>query len=150
MAYMVDVTQKPVVYREATASGEILLRPETVSRVREGKVEKGNVEAVASVAAIMASKDSSRIIPLAHPIPITGVDVKFSYDVDRIRVSVRVKTKAETGVEMDALAGVMAALLAIWDMVKQYEKDERGQYPNTRITNVVVESKVKGEPLESP
>ncbi|MFP3171992.1 MAG: cyclic pyranopterin monophosphate synthase MoaC [Acidilobus sp.] len=146
MAHMVDVTQKPVIYREAAASGEIVLRPETVRRIREGRVEKGNVEAVASVAAIMAAKDSSKIIPLAHPIPITGVDVSFDYTESSVRVRVTVRTKAETGVEMDALAGVMAGLLAIWDMVKAYEKDERGQYPVTSIRNVVVESKLKGQP----
>ncbi|MCE4608764.1 MAG: cyclic pyranopterin monophosphate synthase MoaC, partial [Desulfurococcales archaeon] len=66
------------------------------------------------------------------------------YNDDSIVVRVRVKTKAETGVEMEALAGVSAALLAIWDMVKKYEKDEAGQYPVTRITNIRVVSKIKG------
>ena len=152
LAHMVDVTGKPQVYREATASGEIVLRPETVQRIRERRVEKGDVEAVASVAAVMAAKEASRIIPLAHPVPITGVDVKFDYDRDRVRVTVTVRTKAETGVEMDALTGLMAALLTVWDMVKQYEKDEGGQYPWTYITNVRVLRKVKGveEALAQP
>jgi GTP cyclohydrolase subunit MoaC len=145
LAHMVDVTEKPIVYREAVASGEIVLRPETVKRIRSRGVEKGDVEAVASVAAVMAAKEASRIIPLAHPIPITGVEVSFSYGEDRVRVQVRVRTKAETGVEMDALAGVTAALLTIWDMVKSYEKDERGQYPHTKIEKVVVESKFKAD-----
>ena len=142
---MVDVTEKPVVFREAVASGEIRLSPSTIELIRSGRVEKGNVEAVASVAAVMAAKEASRIIPLAHPIPITGVDVSFEYGADYVRVRVKVRTKAETGVEMDALAAVSAALLTIWDMVKSYEKDEAGQYPHTEIRRIVVESKVKAQ-----
>ncbi|MGC9072380.1 MAG: cyclic pyranopterin monophosphate synthase MoaC [Acidilobus sp.] len=140
---MVDVTMKPAAFREAVASGEIVLSPTTVELIRSRKVEKGDVEAVASVAAVMAAKEAPRMIPLAHPIPITGVNVSFEYGGDYVRVRVMVRTKAETGVEMDALAGVAAALLTIWDMVKSYEKDERGQYPHTRIRDIVVESKVK-------
>ncbi len=143
---MVDITGKPEVFREATASGEIVLSPKTVEIIRSKRVEKGDVEAVASVAAIIAAKETSRLIPLAHPIPITGVDVSYEYGPDFVRVRVRVRTKAETGVEMDALAAVSAALLTIWDMVKAYEKDERGQYPHTEIRRIVVESKVKGAP----
>ncbi len=142
---MIDVTDKPAVFREAVASGEIGLSPSTIGLIRLGKVEKGDVEAVASVAAVMAAKEASRIIPLAHPLPITGVNVSFEYGPDYVRVRVRVRTKAETGVEMDALAAVAAALLTIWDMVKTYEKDEAGQYPHTEIRRVVVESKVKAQ-----
>ncbi|MEB2792956.1 MAG: cyclic pyranopterin monophosphate synthase MoaC [Caldisphaeraceae archaeon] len=144
MVHMIDVTEKPVVYREATASGEIKLKKETIKRIVDHEVEKGDVASVASVAAIMMAKDASKIIPLAHPLPITGVNVDISYNEESVKVLVRVKTKAETGVEMDALAGVMAALLSIWDMVKAYEKDENGQYPETKIFNVKVESKIKG------
>ncbi len=140
---MVDITGKDVVYREATASGRIILRRETVRRIREGLVEKGNVESVASIATILAVKNTPYILPLCHPIPITGVNVTFSYGDDYVEVRVTVKAKAETGVEMEALTGVSVALLTIWDMVKKYEKDEEGQYPHTRIVDVKVESKVK-------
>ena len=141
---MIDITEKKPVYREAIAEGRIILKPSTVKLVMEGKIEKGDVESVASVAAILAVKKTPELIPLCHPIPIHGVRVEFSYNDDSIVVRVRVKTKAETGVEMEALAGVSAALLAIWDMVKKYEKDEAGQYPVTRITDIRVVSKIKG------
>ncbi|MEM1927280.1 MAG: cyclic pyranopterin monophosphate synthase MoaC [Acidilobaceae archaeon] len=142
-ASMVDVTEKPVSLREAVARGRVLLKPETVKLIRERRVEKGDVESVASVAAILAVKRTPEIIPLCHPIPITHVSVDFSYGEDYVEVAVRVRAKAETGVEMEALAGVTAALLAVWDMVKKYEKDEAGQYPTTRIEGVRVESKTK-------
>jgi cyclic pyranopterin phosphate synthase len=140
---MVDITRKDVVYREATASGRIILKEETVKRIREGLVEKGDVESVASIAAILAVKNTPSILPLCHPIPITGVNVNFSYGSDYVEVRVTVKAKAETGVEMEALTGAAVALLTIWDMVKKYEKDEEGQYPYTRIVDLKVESKVK-------
>lgn len=140
---MVDISEKPVSLREAVARGRIVLKPETVKLIREKKVEKGDVESVASVAAILAVKRTPELIPLCHPIPISHVDVDFSYGEDYVEVAVAVKSKAETGVEMEALAGVVAALLAVWDMVKKYEKDERGQYPTTRIEWVRVESKIK-------
>ncbi|MCX8195535.1 MAG: cyclic pyranopterin monophosphate synthase MoaC [Acidilobaceae archaeon] len=145
-ANMVDVSLKPAVHREAAASGKILLKPETVRRIKEGKVEKGNVEAVASTAAILAVKGTPQILPLCHPIPISSVKVSFEYGEDYVKVRVEVKSKAETGVEMEALTGASVALLTIWDMVKAYEKDEEGQYPSTRICDVVVERKVKTGP----
>ncbi len=141
---MVDVSGKEPVYREAVARGRIRLRRETIERIRRGEVEKGDVEAVARVAAIMAVKKTPEIVPLCHPIPITGVDVDISYGEDVVEVEVRVRTTYRTGVEMEALTGVAAALLAIWDMVKKYEKDEEGQYPYTRIEEIVVARKVKG------
>jgi cyclic pyranopterin phosphate synthase len=112
----------------------------------EGTVEKGDVLATMKVAAILAVKNTPTIIPHAHPIPIewVGVDHEFIGD-DTISVKVSVKTTWKTGVEMDALTGVAAALLTIWDMVKKYEKDERGNYPETFIEKVVVEEKVKLE-----
>jgi len=145
MVRMVEVGGKRDVCRRARATGRIRLRPETVKLVREGKVEKGDVESVASVAAIMAVKNTPNILPLCHPIPITGVNVSFDYNEDSIRVTVEVSTTYKTGVEMDALTGVMAALLTIWDMVKKYEKDESGQYPYTRIEDVRVVEKIKEE-----
>ncbi len=140
---MVDITTKEIVRREAVAEGFIKLRNETIRRVREGRIEKGDVFSVATIAAIMAVKNTPNIVPLTHNIPITSVKVDYEVMDEGIKVIVAVKTDAKTGVEMEALTGVMAALLAIWDMVKKYEKDERGQYPWTRITDVRVVSKVK-------
>ncbi len=140
---MIDISEKEPVYREAVARGKIRLRRETIERIRKGEVEKGDVESVARVAAIMAVKKTPEIVPLCHPIPITGVDVDINYGDESVEVEVRVKTTYKTGVEMEALTGVAAALLAIWDMVKKYEKDDEGQYPYTRIEEIVVVRKVK-------
>jgi cyclic pyranopterin phosphate synthase len=144
MAKMVDVTGKDEVYREATATGFIKLKPETVKRIREGGVEKGDVLTVSTIAAINAVKSVPHLLPLTHNIPITSVDVEFTLVEDGVRVHVKVKTTAKTGVEMEALMGVLVALLNIWDMVKKYEKDERGQYPHTVISDVRVVEKIKG------
>jgi len=142
---MVDVTSKKEVYREAVASGKIVLRKETLEKIAKGEIEKGNVFNVATVAAILAAKKTWELIPLCHPIPITNVKVDFAVDGNSIVVEVVVKTTAKTGVEMEALTGVTIALLTIWDMVKKYEKDEKGQYPFTKIIDVKVESKIKRE-----
>ncbi len=142
---MVDITSKKEVYREATASGKIILREETIERIKEDKVEKGNVFNVATVAAILAVKRTWNLIPLCHPIPITSVKVDFNVSSNSIEVIVNVKTTAKTGVEMEALVGVSTALLTIWDMVKKYEKNEKGQYPYTKIVDIKVESKIKRE-----
>ena len=143
---MVDITSKPEVYREAVASGVIRLKPSTIEKIVKGEIEKGDVFTTARVAGILAVKNTPQIIPHCHPIPYTGIKVSFTVlGSDRIKVTVKVKTTWKTGVEMDALTGVMAALLTIWDMVKKYEKDERGNYPETFIERVVVEEKVKLE-----
>ena len=140
---MVDITFKEAVYREAIAEGVIKLRDETIRLIKQGKVEKGDVFSVATIAAIMAVKNTPNIIPLTHNIPITSVNVDFNIQGNEVKAIVKVRTNAKTGVEMEALVGVMAALLTIWDMVKKYEKDEYGQYPTTLISNVRVVSKVK-------
>jgi len=141
---MVDVTGKDVVFREAVAEGRIKLRRETLRLVRSGGVEKGDVFSIAKIAAIMAVKKTSEIIPLTHPIPITHVDVDVEAGEDNIYVRVTVRTNAQTGVEMEALTGVAASLLTVWDLVKKYEKDDMGQYPTTEISSIKVISKVKG------
>jgi len=140
---MVDITEKPEVYREATASGFIQLKKETVKAILEGKVPKGDVLNVARVAAILAVKKTWEILPLCHPIPITGVEVDFDLTEDGVEATVTVKTTSKTGVEMEALTGVTVALLTVWDMVKSLEKDGRGQYPYTLIREVRVLEKVK-------
>lgn len=143
-ARMVDVTGKADVAREAAASGRIYLREETLRAIREGTAVKGNVLATARVAATVAVKDTSRIIPMCHPIPIGGITVDFSDGEGYIEATVRVKTLGKTGVEMEALTGVSVALLTIWDMVKSAEKDAAGQYPLTRISDIRVIEKRKG------
>ncbi len=140
---MVDVTLKPVVYREAVAEGLIRLRPETLRAIREGRVEKGDVLTTASIAGILAAKKTSELIPLCHPLPLTHVDVDCRVVEEGVYCRARVATTAKTGVEMEALTAVSIALLTIWDMVKKLEKDEAGQYPHTRIEYIRVVSKKK-------
>ncbi|MDD1678052.1 MAG: cyclic pyranopterin monophosphate synthase MoaC [Methanomicrobiales archaeon] len=141
---MVDVSEKKDVIREATARGKIRLRPETLQAIRQGTVVKGNVLATARVAATLAVKQTSLLIPLCHQIPLSAVDVDFSYGEGCIEAEVRVRSTGKTGVEMEALTGVSVALLTIWDMVKSAEKDEHGQYPCTCISDVQVVEKKKG------
>jgi cyclic pyranopterin phosphate synthase len=143
--HMVDVGEKEQVRREAIATGKIFLKAETLEAIRLGHVVKGNVLATATVAATLAIKDTSRIIPMCHAIPITGIDVDFKEGSAYIEAVVRVKSVGKTGVEMEALTGVAGALLTIWDMVKSSEKDEKGQYPVTRIEDIRVLEKLKGE-----
>ena len=141
---MVGVGHKPDVLRVAVAEGKILLKPETLKRIREGRVEKGNPLLSAQLAGILAAKRTPELIPLCHPIPITKVDIEPRLEKDGVVMMARVEAIAKTGVEMEALTAVSVALLTVWDMVKQYEKDEAGQYPHTRITGIRVVSKVKG------
>lgn len=143
---MVDITSKEIVYREAVAEGVIRLREETIKMVLEGRIEKGDVFTTSRIAAINAVKNTWNILPLCHNIPITHVQVDYKViDGERIKVIVKVKTAAKTGVEMEALTGAAVALLNIWDMVKKYEKDPQGQYPHTRIEYIRVVSKKKAE-----
>ena len=143
---MVDVTAKPEVYREAKAKGTIKLKPETIQLIREGKVEKGDPFQVAKVAGILAAKNTSSLIPLCHPLPLTSVEVDLKIvDDSAMDVEATVKTRAQTGVEMEALVAATVALLTVWDMTKAYEKDEFGNYPTTVIGDIRVVRKVKGE-----
>ncbi len=143
-AEMVDITAKGDVTREATAKGRIYLRKETLLAIQEGAVIKGNVLATARIAATLAVKDTPRIIPMCHQVPIGAIEVEFTEEESWIEATVRVKTVGKTGVEMEALTGVCVALLTIWDMVKSAEKDSGGQYPVTRIEGVCVTEKKKG------
>lgn len=142
---MVDITPKPEIFREAVASGSIKLKPVTIKRIMGGTVEKGDPLETAKVAGILAAKNTSHILPLCHPLPLTHIEVRTRIqNHDRINVQTVVRAEAKTGVEMEALSATAAALLTIWDMTKQYEKDAKGQYPTTRITNILVERKIKG------
>jgi len=144
-ARRVDISGKGDVSREALAAGRIFLQPETLAAIREGRVVKGNVLATARVAATLAVKETPRLIPMCHPIPVAGIDVEFSEREEYIEVLVRVKSIGKTGVEMEALTGVSVALLTIWDMVKSAEKDADGQYPVTRIEGIrVIEKRKSG------
>jgi len=122
---MVDVSGKAETLREAYARGEIVMQPETLARVKEGKMAKGDVLGVAQVAAIMAVKETGRLIPMAHPLQVSGVEVDFNLVEGReskIEIGVRVKLTGRTGVEMEALTGVSVAALTIYDMCKAIDK----------------------------
>ena len=143
---MVDVGGKPVVFREAVAEGFLRLRAGSVERIRKGAVEKGDVFGVARVAGVLAAKRTSELVPLCHPLRLTDVDVRLEVvDEERVRAEATVKAIERTGVEMEALVAVSVALLTVWDMVKQYEKDAAGQYPVTKIEGVRVLRKVKSK-----
>lgn len=121
-ARMVDVSAKPVSRREAMAGGFIALTVETLARIAADEVAKGNVLATARIAAIQAAKRTSDLIPLCHPLPLTGVEVSFDAEPAGIRIHCKVRTTAQTGVEMEALTGVSAAALTIYDMCKAIDK----------------------------
>jgi cyclic pyranopterin phosphate synthase len=141
---MVDVSEKPEIHREATATGRIKLQPKTIQLMKEGKIAKGDPCYTARIAGILAAKKTSELIPLCHPLPLTNVEVNVKLEASNsVTVTSRVKTKAQTGVEMEALTATAAALLTVWDMVKQYEKDSQGQYPSTTIEDIHVIEKIK-------
>ena len=140
---MVDISAKDVIVREASAVGEIKLKPSTIKRLRARKIEKGDAVAAAEIAAIMAAKNTPNMLPFCHSIPITTIRTSHRFDRDSVKVEAYVKGLAKTGVEMEALTAVSTYLLTIWDMVKQYEKDAKGQYPTTAIVNVRVTKKAK-------
>jgi len=122
---MVDVSEKSVTPREAIAAGEIELEPSTVKLVTQGTVAKGNVLETARIAGITAAKRTSDLIPLCHPVAITGVDIDFEVGGDRISVVAAVRVPDRTGVEMEALTAVSASLLTIYDMCKAVDKGMR-------------------------
>ena len=143
---MVDVGGKPDTARRAVARGKIRLRESTVEAVRANDVAKGDVLATARVGAVQAVKHTWETIPMCHQIPITNVDTEFDPREDGIELTVAVETTGKTGCEMEALEGVTTGLNVVWDMVKAVEKDEEGQYPATRISDVRVVEKEKRQP----
>ena len=138
-AAMVDVSEKPVVRREATARGFIRLRPETVAAISDSAVPKGDVLATARIAGIQAAKKTADLIPLCHQLPLTKVAVDFDLRTDGIEISASVKTDAKTGVEMESLTAVSIAALTIYDMCKAIDKV-------MRIESVELVEKRKAEP----
>ncbi len=142
---MVDISEKPSVRREATAEGVIHLKESTMRLIESGKIEKGDPLQIASVGAIQAVKSTPHSLMMCHPIPIESSSVEFSKGSDWIRAQVTVLAYSKTGVEMEALNAVSNALLNIWDVVKKYEKDSSGQYPETKIEDIHVVRKTKGK-----
>jgi cyclic pyranopterin phosphate synthase len=115
-----------------------------VSLIREEKIAKGDPLYTAKIAGVLAAKKTSELVPLCHPLPLTSVEVEAKIvEKTAVEVTATVKTKAQTGVEMEALAAASVGLLTIWDMVKQYEKNPVGQYPNTVIEKIHVLRKLK-------
>jgi len=123
-ARMVDVSAKDISVRIAVASGVIRMLPETLTRIQEGGFKKGDVLAVADVAAVMGAKKTPELIPMCHPLMLSGIDVSFSeLEIETgLKIQVSVKCNGKTGVEMEALTAVSAALLTIYDMCKSVDK----------------------------
>jgi len=141
--HMVEVGEKLPQKRNAIASGKIKLQKKTISMIENQEIKKGNVLTTAQIAAIQGVKNTSSMIPLCHPLNITGIEVNFEVEDDGIVCTVSVSSQGRTGVEMEAVTGVTIGLLTIWDMVKAVEKDEAGQYPDTAITDIYVLKKEK-------
>lgn len=126
-ARMVDISGKADTAREAVAAGAIRMRRQTLERVRAGQIAKGDVLAIAQVAAVMAAKQTPRLIPLCHPLLLTGVEAACTLealdgDAGRVSITVRVRTVGQTGAEMEALTAVSAAALTIYDMCKAIDR----------------------------
>jgi len=142
---MVDISDKDNVLRIATAEGRIKLRKGTIEKIINNTVEKGDIVSTSEIVGISGAKKTSELLPFCHPIPITKVSVMVTPDSDNNEIIVRATVKGiyKTGVEMEALTAVALALLNIWDMVKKYEKDDRGEYPFTEISKIRVIEKKK-------
>jgi cyclic pyranopterin phosphate synthase len=121
-ARMVDVGEKDVTRRSATASGRIRMLPETAALIREGRASKGDVLGVARVAGIMAAKKTHELIPMCHPLLLTKVEVNFELRDDGVEISALVENRGQTGVEMEALTAASVAALTIYDMVKAVDR----------------------------
>ena len=143
---MIDISDKPVVRREAEASGIIVLSPATIARIKARDIRKGDPLPVAEIAAMCAAKQTHLLIPHCHQISLDAVRVVFAIEEAHVEARCTVLARARTGVEMEALVGVTSALNTIWDMVKYLEKDETGGYPDTSIREIRVIRKQKGDP----
>ncbi|MCD6582305.1 MAG: cyclic pyranopterin monophosphate synthase MoaC [Desulfuromusa sp.] len=124
-AIMVDVSEKPLTVREAVARGEIQMQPETLLKILSQRIKKGDVFSVARLAGIMAAKQTSSLIPLCHPLPLSAVEIDFDSDPQRGRVTITATTKVtgQTGIEMEALTAVSVAALTIYDMCKAIDRE---------------------------
>ena len=122
-ARMVDVTEKEQTCRIAIAAGKIFMNDETIAMVKSGGIKKGDVLTTAQIGGIMAAKRTFEIIPMCHPVPLTGLDIRFDWDSDGLIITAEAKCKGETGVEMEALTAVSAAALTVYDMCKAVQRD---------------------------
>ncbi len=126
-AKMVDVSAKPETVRTAIARSSIIVNKEIYEKITENKMKKGDVLAVAQVAGIMACKKTADIIPMCHPLPLTGIDISFAWEKGAedeyiLDIAASVKTKGNTGVEMEALTAASATALTVYDMCKAVDK----------------------------
>lgn len=139
-ARMVDVTAKAVTHRRAVAVGQVRMAPQTMACIRQGTLKKGDVLAVAQVAGIQAAKHTWELIPMCHPLPLSGIDITFSLSDDPCMVEIQaaVTCTGVTGVEMEALTAVTTAALTIYDMCKALQKD-------MEITNIHLREKSGGK-----
>lgn len=137
---MVDVSEKAKTWRQAVAAAEIVMRPETLATIRSGNAPKGDVITTARLAGLMAAKQTAQLIPLCHPLPLTGIELEITPDegLPGYQLRATVNTKAETGVEMEALTAVTIAALTLYDMAKAVEK-------TMTITNIRLVSKIGGK-----
>jgi len=124
-ARMVDVTAKEPTLRQAVAHGEVRMRPETVALIKEGGIPKGDVFAAARIAGIMAAKKTSELIPMCHPLELTGIEILFACDAaaGEVAIEAKVRTVGRTGVEMEAMTAVGVAALTIYDMCKSVDRE---------------------------
>ncbi|MBL8601509.1 MAG: cyclic pyranopterin monophosphate synthase MoaC [Myxococcales bacterium] len=135
--HMVDVGEKAISRRRAVASAQVLMRPETVALARGGGLAKGDLEATVRVAAIMAAKETPRLIPLCHSLGLTAVEVQLRWHLSGAEVEVAVETYAKTGVEMEAMVAASVGALTLYDMVKGVER-------GVSITAVALQEKSGG------
>ena len=125
-AHMVDVGEKPVTERAATARARVAMQPETLRMILDGQAKKGDVFAVARIAGIMAAKRTSDLIPLCHPLPLTQVSVELAADgADGVAITAVARTRGQTGVEMEALTAASIAALTVYDMCKAVDRGMR-------------------------
>ena len=138
-AHMVDVRSKPETDRVAVASGRVLMRPETADKIKSGRISKGNVLEIARLAGIMATKRTSDLIPLCHPIRISSVEIDLEFvSPGELRIDATVGATDRTGVEMEALTAVMTTALVVYDMCKSVDRQ-------MEVTNVCLEEKSGGK-----
>ena len=141
---IVEIGAKAVVERRASATGLLNLSAESAQAIQSKSVKKGDVLEASTIAAIQAVKETPRLIPHCHPVPIESCKVRWHVEDGRLGCEVEVGAHYRTGIEMEALAGVSAGLLCAFDMVKSLEKDGNGQYPVARIDGLRVLEKHKG------
>lgn len=142
---MIDISKKDPMLRIATAEGTVHLNGESIDSIKNKSNPKGDVLENAKLAAIQMVKLTPQYIFMAHPIAINGVKVNFEILENKIVCQVEVTAIERTGVELEAISGVMGALMAIFDLSKRYEKDEMGQYPIAKIDDIRVINKTKKE-----